>query len=106
MIPRHSRKLFARFYGTVSSASPEILMNKNYRAEPAEVWSLGVLLYTLLFGEVPFPDSESAISGPIIRPKLKVSLQCKHLIVSMLEKDPEQRLTIHQVLNHPWFSQQ
>ncbi|KAI9254050.1 kinase-like domain-containing protein [Sporodiniella umbellata] len=103
VIPPNSRKLYARFYGTVSSASPEILMNKQYRAEPAEVWSLGVLLYTLLFGEVPFLDSEAAVSGPILRPKLKVSLQCKHLIVSMLEKKPEKRLTIHQVLHHPWF---
>ncbi|KAG0735745.1 hypothetical protein G6F57_008378 [Rhizopus arrhizus] len=105
MIPRHSKKLFIRFYGTILFASPEILLQKHHRAEPAEVWSLGILLYTLLFGEVPFPDPKSAISGPILQPKIRVSVECQHLIVSLLEKNPEHRPTIHQVLNHPWFTQ-
>lgn len=107
MIPRHAnKKLFTRFYGTVSYASPEILLRKPYRAEPADVWSLGILLYTLLFGEIPFPDPKSAISGPILKPKHRVSKQCKHLIASLLEKDPNQRPTIHQVLNHAWLNQE
>ncbi|CAO3664701.1 hypothetical protein G6F70_002627 [Rhizopus microsporus] len=107
LIPRHAnKKLFTRFYGTVSYASPEILLQKPYRAEPADVWSLGILLYTLLFGEIPFPDPKSAISGPILKPKHRVSKQCKHLIASLLEKDPNQRPTIHQVLNHAWLNQE
>ncbi|KAG1377510.1 hypothetical protein G6F61_006671 [Rhizopus arrhizus] len=104
VLDRKRNKRFVRFYGTVSSAPPEILLNQPYRPEPADMWSLGVLLYTLLFGEVPFPDSESAISGPIMRPRIKVSVECKHLIVSLLEKDPQHRPTIHQVLTHPWFN--
>ncbi|OAC98646.1 hypothetical protein MUCCIDRAFT_149405 [Mucor lusitanicus CBS 277.49] len=107
ILPRHSattkRKLFTRFYGTVSFASPEILTSQPYRAEPAEIWSLGVLLFTLLFGEIPFPDSKSAVEGRIMKPKIHVSNQCKHLIYSLLEKNPEHRPTIHQVLTHPWL---
>ncbi|KAI8073461.1 kinase-like domain-containing protein [Gilbertella persicaria] len=104
LIPRDPTQCFTRFYGTVSFASPEILMSQPYRAEPAEIWSLGVLLFTLLFGEIPFPDSKSAIEGRIIKPKISVSNECKHLIDSLLKKNPEHRLDIHQVLKHPWFS--
>jgi serine/threonine protein kinase len=100
---RH-RNVFTRFYGTVSFASPEILLSRPYRAEPAEIWSLGVLLFTLLFGEIPFPDGKSAIEGRIMKPKIPVSNQCKHLISSLLEKNPDHRPTIHQVLTHPWLS--
>ncbi|KAI8881883.1 Pkinase-domain-containing protein [Backusella circina FSU 941] len=96
-------KLFTRFYGTISFASPEILLSKPYRAEPAEIWSLGILLFTLLFGEVPFSDSKMAIMGRIVQPKMKVSHQCKHLIASLLELNPDNRPTIHQVLTHPWL---
>lgn len=107
ILPRNSKdkkkKLFTRFYGTLSFASPEILLSQPYRAEPAEIWSLGVLLYTLLFGEVPYSSSQEAIAGRMSKPKKQVSNQCKHLIACLLEQDPSHRPTIHQVLTHPWL---
>ncbi|KAI7899991.1 kinase-like domain-containing protein [Cokeromyces recurvatus] len=102
---RNKSYSFTQFFGTVNFASPEILMNKPYRAEPAEIWSLGVLLYTILFGEVPFHDSNMAIAGQFVQPKIKVTLECYSLISWMLTRSPEQRPTIHQVLMHPWFKQ-
>ncbi|KAI8992312.1 kinase-like domain-containing protein [Pilobolus umbonatus] len=107
IIPRRSskRKLFTRFYGTIPFASPEILLNQPYRAEPAEIWSLGVLLYTLLFGEIPFPESKQAILGNILPSKIRVSNQCTHLIHSLLEKNPDVRMNIHQVRSHPWLQE-
>ncbi|KAI8077741.1 kinase-like domain-containing protein [Halteromyces radiatus] len=108
ILPRHYGQanktyLFEKFYGTVSFASPEILMAKLYRAEPAEIWSLGVLLYTILFGEVPFADPRAAIAGQFAQPKIKVSSKCLHLISCLLERNPDHRPTIHQVLMHPWL---
>ncbi|KAI8643117.1 kinase-like domain-containing protein [Parasitella parasitica] len=108
LLPRHfgdnKNYLFNQFYGTVSFASPEILLGRPYRAEPAEIWSLGVLLYTILFGEVPFHDSNMAIAGQFVQPKINVSQECFSLISWMLSRSPEHRPTIHQVLLHPWFS--
>jgi serine/threonine protein kinase len=108
LLPRNNsdkkKYLFNQFHGTVSFASPEILTGRPYRAEPAEIWSLGVLLYTILFGEVPFHDPTMAISGRFVQPKIQVSSKCLHLISCMLERSPEKRPTIHQVLTHPLFS--
>ncbi|GAA5815714.1 hypothetical protein MFLAVUS_009228 [Mucor flavus] len=109
LLPRHfgdkKNYLFKQFYGTVSFASPEILMGRPYKAEPAEVWSLGVLLYTILFGEVPFHHPSMTIAGHFVQPKIKVSDNCFSLISWMLNHSPDNRPTIHQVLLHPWFNQ-
>ncbi|KAG2223132.1 hypothetical protein INT45_005688 [Circinella minor] len=95
--------LHSKFYGTVSFASPEILVGKPYQAEPAEVWALGVLLYTMLFGEVPFANPTMAIAGRFAKPKVQVSVKCMHLIHCMLTPSASKRPTIHQVLAHPWL---
>ncbi|KAK3827875.1 MAG: kinase-like domain-containing protein [Benniella sp.] len=97
-------KVFDRFYGTINYASPEILKGEQYRAEAAEIWSLGILLYTILYGEAPFNDPIQAISGPYITPHVKSSSECLHLLNWTLAKDPEQRATIHDVMYHPWIA--
>ncbi|KAG0338793.1 hypothetical protein BG004_007084 [Podila humilis] len=104
IIPRPQGKLFDRFYGTINYASPEILKGEKYRAESAEVWSLGILLYTILYGEVPFNDPVQAISGPYITPRVRSSNECLHLLNWMLAKTPERRATIEDVLAHPWIA--
>ncbi|KAI8374625.1 kinase-like domain-containing protein [Radiomyces spectabilis] len=108
LLPRHYGEhnktyLFSKFYGTISFASPEILRCEPYRAEPAEVWSLGVLLYTILFGEVPFHNQEMALAGRFVQPKIEVSSKCMHLLSCLLEKSPSRRPTIHQILTHSWL---
>ncbi|CAO3615284.1 unnamed protein product [Cunninghamella blakesleeana] len=111
ILPRHYGEtnktyLFEKFYGTISFASPEILMKKLYRAEPAEIWSLGVLLYTILFGEIPFANPQAAVAGQFVFPHhIKVSNNCLHLISWLLEHHPDRRPTIDQVLMHPWFTE-
>ncbi|KAK3842654.1 MAG: kinase-like domain-containing protein [Linnemannia gamsii] len=103
IIPKPQGKLFDRFYGTINYASPEILKGEKYRAESAEIWSLGILLYTILYGEVPFNDPVQAISGPYIAPRVRSSGECLHLLNWMLAKKPEHRATIEDVANHPWI---
>ncbi|KAF9135413.1 hypothetical protein BGX30_011562, partial [Mortierella sp. GBA39] len=102
IIPKPQGKLFDRFYGTINYASPEILKGEKYRAESAEIWSLGILFYIILYGEVPFNDPMQAISGPYIPPRVKSSAECIHLLNWMLAKKPERRATIEDVVNHPW----
>ncbi|KAF8945971.1 hypothetical protein BGZ47_001624 [Haplosporangium gracile] len=103
IISKPQGKLFDRFYGTINYASPEILRGEKYRAESAEIWSLGILLYTILYGEVPFNDPAQAISGSYIAPRVKSSGECIHLLNWMLAKKSEQRATIEDVAKHPWI---
>ncbi|KAI8337519.1 kinase-like domain-containing protein [Chlamydoabsidia padenii] len=113
-LPRHyqpsQRKtvvLHRKFYGTIAFASPEILRMEPYEAEPAEVWSLGVLLYTLVFGQVPFSTPRMALAALYHTPPTlsKTSSKCLHLIACLLEKSPQRRPTVHQILTHPWLRQ-
>ncbi|KAJ3084412.1 hypothetical protein HK102_000667 [Quaeritorhiza haematococci] len=64
-IPRSSNKQtwFDTFHGTIHYAAPEILMGEKYRGPEADVWSLGVLLYTMAFGRMPFMEAKDAIDG-------------------------------------------
>ena len=53
--------LFSTFYGTVEYCAPEVLVGERYAGPELEMWSLGVLLYVLLFGEHPYYDIEETI---------------------------------------------
>lgn len=65
-------QLFSTFCGTVEYCSPEVLSGEKYRGPELEMWSMGVTLYTLVFGENPFFDIEETIQG-VLHPPFKVS---------------------------------
>ncbi|GAN04561.1 kinase-like protein [Mucor ambiguus] len=94
-----------KFHGTISFASPEILLGLNYKPEPAEVWSLGILLFTLLYGQVPFANATQVISGNWRRPTKEPSCSdsCLDLLNGMLKNNPQKRLSIKDILLHPWL---
>ncbi|KAL1917176.1 uncharacterized protein VTP21DRAFT_4832 [Calcarisporiella thermophila] len=103
--PFNKQKMWLdRFYGTVEYASPEILLGQKYYAPAAEVWALGVLLYLLLHGQPPFQDPYQAVYEPYDKRKA-VSESCENLLLRMLEKRPEKRVTVKEVLLHPWLAE-
>ncbi|XP_013409915.1 tribbles homolog 2-like [Lingula anatina] len=96
-------------HGCPAYVSPEILCaNTPYSGKAADMWSLGVILYTMLFGRYPFHDTEpSALFRKILRGQYNVpetvSSKARCLIRSLLRQDPSERLTADEVLRHPWF---
>ncbi|KAJ7770246.1 kinase-like domain-containing protein [Mycena maculata] len=101
-----SRPYHTLFYGTTVYASSEILLKKPYRAPPAEVWTIGVLLSFLLTGSSPFPTVKDAISGKIVltdcpRQLSRASLE---LMSMCLDPNPETRATIGEVRAHVWLN--
>ncbi|XP_067007627.1 tribbles homolog 2 [Anabrus simplex] len=98
--------------GCPAYVSPEILRSHaKYSGRAADMWSLGVILYTMLVGRYPFNDSEHAslfakISrGNFIIPDC-LSSRAKCLIRSLLRREPSERLSAADVLLHPWLVQE
>ncbi|XP_029447878.1 tribbles homolog 1 [Rhinatrema bivittatum] len=96
-------------HGCPAYVSPEILNTTGtYSGKSADVWSLGVMLYTLLVGRYPFHDSDpSALFSKIRRGQFclpeHVSPKARCLIRSLLRREPSERLAAPEILLHPWF---
>lgn len=95
--------------GTPGYIAPEVLTYRSYSTK-VDMWSLGIVLYVLLSGYMPFPTDENGEEhvkrGRIVFPPARfarVSHGAKDLIQRLLMVDPEQRLSATQVLQHPWM---
>lgn len=89
--------------------APEMLLHKRYFGEAVDVWSLGVILYTLLFGEMPFEeDGDNETKMKILTeepryPDPEIIGPPLSLVQSMLSKDPRTRPSLADILNNPWL---
>ncbi|KAG2064512.1 Pkinase-domain-containing protein [Suillus decipiens] len=97
------------FCGTTGYAAPEVLQGKRYLGPEVDVWSMGVILYCLLTGTLPFDDDDEAVMREkVIKGKYEdpewLSTDARDLIRSILEVDPTKRPTIPQILASPWFT--
>ncbi|XP_073705509.1 serine/threonine-protein kinase pim-2-like [Garra rufa] len=93
---------YTTFMGTRMYIPPEFKSEGRYHGEPATVYSLGVLLFSLVCGT--FPDSDDLIMINVNRWFIAgLSLDCCQLICSCLQSDPADRLDLGKILHHEWF---
>nr|XP_060623931.1 PAS domain-containing serine/threonine-protein kinase isoform X1 [Anolis sagrei ordinatus] len=97
-------KLFYTFCGTIEYCSPEVLSGNPYLGPELEMWSLGITLYTIIFGENPFCELEETMD-PVLRPPYGVSDGLMDLLSGLLQPFPEDRTTLEVVVKHPWVTQ-
>eukprot|EP00039_Didymoeca_costata_P030247 m.28623 g.28623 ORF g.28623 m.28623 type:complete len:594 (-) comp8017_c0_seq1:1666-3447(-) len=94
--------------GSAAYAAPELIRGEKYLGEPADMWSLGILLYALLVGWLPFDDDNMQTLYKLIQkgsydiPPF-LSQESVKLISELLRHRPEKRLTMDQLLRHPWL---
>ncbi|XP_019804633.1 maternal embryonic leucine zipper kinase isoform X1 [Tursiops truncatus] len=96
--------------GSLAYAAPELIQGKSYLGSEADVWSMGILLYVLMCGFLPFDDDNvMALYKKIMRGKYEVpkwlSPSSILLLQQMLQVDPKKRISVKNLLNHPWIMQ-
>jgi len=96
-------KLFNTFCGTVEYCSPEVLLGNWYEGPELEMWSIGVTLYTFIFGEHPFFEVEETIRAELF-PPFKVSNELMFIVCWMLHPQVDFRSKIKDVITYPWFT--
>ncbi|CAM9862715.1 unnamed protein product, partial [Sphacelaria rigidula] len=97
--------------GTPHYVAPEVLQGDSY-GKPVDMWSMGVIMYTILSGSLPFKAMRQATLFRKIKEGSynfrsnswnNVSSTAKDMISKLLIVDSTQRLTARQALLHPWF---
>jgi len=95
--------------GSPCYASPEMLSARPYKGGMTDIWSSGVVLYSMLVGSLPFDDQEihklyeQIKIGKFYLPS-SLSLEAIDLLKRLLEVNPNKRITIKEIKEHPWFN--
>ncbi|KAJ3129042.1 hypothetical protein HK098_002634 [Nowakowskiella sp. JEL0407] len=103
IIPSDPSQYFEKYCGTAQYASPEIIRGERYRGPPQDIWALGVLLYVLCFGSLPFPNSQAIVLGKYVRRTDGRSEECLEVISKCFCVDVGTRWTISDMKNCVWF---
>lgn len=99
----------ATWCGSPPYAAPEVFEGQQYEGPQLDIWSMGVVLYVLVCGALPFDGP----TLPVLRQRVLegrfripyfMSEECEHLIRRMLVLEPSKRLTISQIKEHKWMS--
>mmetsp|Transcript_2146 Transcript_2146/g.4948 ORF Transcript_2146/g.4948 Transcript_2146/m.4948 type:complete len:572 (+) Transcript_2146:209-1924(+) len=94
--------------GSPNYAAPEIVSGVSYSGYQVDIWSMGVILYSLVCGILPFDDDNPIIlfrqikSGQYPPPPAHVSADCVALLAAMLTVEPKHRPTIPQIRANSW----
>ncbi|KAI3649906.1 hypothetical protein MP228_005538 [Amoeboaphelidium protococcarum] len=102
-------KMLETSCGSPHYASPEIIRGVKYDGAKADIWSTGIILYALLTGNLPFDDEnirrllQKVKTGVYVIPDY-VPQDAADLVRRMLVVNPEKRISMQEVIRHPWFN--
>lgn len=101
--------------GTLSFLAPEVFKGTSNAGPPLDVWSLGVILFAMLCGRLPFEGTDlhgtkrprdAVIKSRILKGQYKVDeclgVEAKDLLRRMLQVDPAERASLPEIFNHVW----
>jgi len=101
-------ELLKTYCGSPTYTAPELLEGRPYEGTSADIWSMGVILYAMLCGCPPYANSNVTLLSREIRntvPEIPefLSKEAGSLILDMLVVDPTKRMTVEQIISHPWL---
>uniref|UniRef100_A0A7E4VGY6 Serine/threonine-protein kinase par-1 n=1 Tax=Panagrellus redivivus TaxID=6233 RepID=A0A7E4VGY6_PANRE len=97
------------FCGSPPYAAPELFQGKKYDGPEVDVWSLGVILYTLVSGSLPFDGANlKELRERVLRGKYRIpfymSTDCENLLKKFLVLNPQRRGTLDQIMKDRWMN--
>ncbi|XP_062252753.1 MAP/microtubule affinity-regulating kinase 3a isoform X22 [Platichthys flesus] len=97
------------FCGSPPYAAPELFQGKKYDGPEVDVWSLGVILYTLVSGSLPFDGQNlKELRERVLRGKYRIpfymSTDCENLLKRFLVLNPAKRGTLEQIMRDRWIN--
>lgn len=97
------------FCGSPPYAAPELFQGKKYDGPEVDAWSLGVILYTLVSGSLPFDGQNlKELRERVLRGKYRIpfymSTECENLLKKFLVLNPVKRASLDSVMNDPWIN--
>jgi len=95
--------------GSPCYAAPEMVLGLKYLGPPVDIWSCGIILFTMVCGYLPFEDENrdnlfKKIAHGYFEIPNYISHLCKDLLKKILNVDPKTRYTFEEIKNHPWFT--
>lgn len=103
-------QLLDTYCGSPNYAAPEMISGKRYNGPEVDVWSLGIILYALVCGCLPFEDKnlrrlcKKIVAGEYTDPVDIVGADCRHLISRLLDVNPMKRAKLKEIFSHPWVN--
>ena len=94
---------YRTFEGTRVYSPPEWIERRCYKALPSTVWSLGILLYDMLTGDIPFENDQQILKGKI-NYRTHVPAEARDLISNCLSYEASDRPTLEEILEHPFMT--
>lgn len=98
----HMKKL-GTICGTEDYMAPEIMNSEMYNGDKVDIWSMGVMVYYLLMGSLPFRSSDKTRDVLSFGENIVLSNNAKNFIGCMLKSNPIDRLGAEELLKHPWI---
>uniref|UniRef100_A0AAQ4QEF6 non-specific serine/threonine protein kinase n=1 Tax=Gasterosteus aculeatus aculeatus TaxID=481459 RepID=A0AAQ4QEF6_GASAC len=97
------------FCGSPPYAAPELFQGKKYDGPEVDVWSLGVILYTLVSGSLPFDGQNlKELRERVLRGKYRIpfymSTDCENLLKKLLVLNPGKRGSLQQIMKDRWMN--
>lgn len=96
-------EIYTDFDGTRVYSPPEWIETGEYFGKAAEVWTVGILLFDMINGDIPFNSDNEILSGQVRFRRSVVSQEVRNLIYNCLRQDPEERPNLVQILQHSWM---
>jgi serine/threonine protein kinase len=103
----HGDEILTEACGTPAYAAPELIQGLGYGYQ-IDVWGLGIILYAMAVGRIPFYDPDvSTVLRMIVSEELQIpdsiSPTLRDLIEQLMQKDPARRITLREIRAHEWL---